>query len=242
MELKKIKALSFDCYGTLVDWEAGIAAVLQPWTKAQGLELDREKVLDTFAKVETEIQKEHPDWPYMRVLEEVALRYADRLGLKADESIQQRLAHSVGNWPAFEDTREALLTLKKHFKLVILSNIDEVSFNATNQQQLNIPFDHILTAQKIGSYKPEQRNFRYLIETLGKEGIEQNEILHVAQSLYHDMEPATAMGFPTVWINRRANNPGFGATPPPSKEVKVDLEFPTMGAFAEYVTSKRPAL
>lgn len=238
LDLKKIKVLSFDCYGTLVDWEKGIVEVLRPWTKANSIKLSDDELLECFAREETVVQKNHPSWKYPQVLEEVAVRFAEDLGLEADESFQKKLAESVGNWPAFPDTVAALKELEKHFRLVILSNISEDSFQATNKNQLGIDFYKILTAEQIGTYKPDRHNFHYLIRSLAENGIQKEEILHVAQSLYHDMVPATDLGMNTVWINRRKNKKGFGATPAPSREVKTDLEFPSMGAFVNYVLSK----
>ncbi len=235
MELKNFKALSFDCYGTLVDWEKGIADVLLPWASENNLSVSKEALLEHFAGIETVVQQENPAWKYPKVLEEVAARLSDKLGVKVDPAFQEKLAQSVGDWPAFSDTVEALKELEKHYKLIILSNISEESFAQTNNNQLGIHFFRVLTAERIGTYKPDLNNFHFLIDHLAEEGIKKEEILHVAQSLYHDMVPATDIGLSTVWINRRQNSPGFGATPAPSRPVEVDLEFPTMGEFANYV-------
>lgn len=229
--------LSFDCYGTLIDWEKGITNVLKPWLEDQDLKLSEDGILELFAKIETHVQAEHPDWKYPNVLEDVAVRMGKELNIAVGET-KTRLANSVGQWPAFPDTRDALVKLGKQFKLVILSNISEDAFNDTNTQQLNIDFFKVLTAERIGSYKPDIRNFEFMFEELAKNGIEKSEILHVAQSLYHDMVPATSLGMKTVWINRRKNKPGFGATPLPEREVKVDLEFETLGDFSKYITSQ----
>ncbi|MEQ8425983.1 MAG: haloacid dehalogenase type II [Cyclobacteriaceae bacterium] len=236
MDLSKFKALSFDCYGTLIDWEKGITNVLKPWLDDQGLKLSENEILEMFAKIETRVQAEHPDWKYPNVLEEVAVRIGKELNLAAGE-MKTRLANSVGQWPAFTDTTDALIKLGKQFKLVILSNISEDAFNDTNTQQLNIDFFKVLTAERIGSYKPNSRNFEFMFEELAKNGIDKSEILHVAQSLYHDMVPATSLGMKTVWINRRKNKPGSGATPLPDREVKVDLEFETLGEFSNHLNT-----
>ncbi len=235
MNITQFKALSFDCYGTLVDWEKGIVTALRPWIQSNQIDLSDEEILQVFARYETSVQIENPKWKYTQVLEEVAVRIGQELNIEAGEDIRNHLGKSVGDWPAFEDTRAALKILNDHFKLIIISNIDEESFQATNNKQLNTEFFRILTAEKIGSYKPNLRNFEYLITHLGEQGIQKNEILHVAQSLYHDIEPASEIGLSTVWINRRANNPGFGATPQPTKPVKADMEFSTMEAFAGFV-------
>jgi 2-haloalkanoic acid dehalogenase type II len=141
---------------------------------------------------------------------------------------------SVGAWPAFADSPDALVRLKRRFKLIILSNIDRASFARSNQR-LGVEFDAILTAQDIGSYKPDPRNFEALLRTAGDLGVGHDGLLHVAQSLYHDHVPAKAAGLATVWIDRRAGSAGTGATPAPTVDVRPDWVFPTLAAFADAV-------
>ena len=137
------------------------------------------------------------------------------------------------DWPAFPDSGAALRYLKNHFKLVILSNIDRASFSGSNAR-LGVTFDAIYTAQDIGSYKPALRNFEYLITEVQSDlGVDPGEILHTAQSLFHDHEPARQMGLATAWIDRRHDKDGWGATMPPSQQPDVDFHFNSMAALAQ---------
>ena len=235
MDFSNIQALSFDCYGTIVDWEAGILNVLIPWAERHRLNATPAELLEAFGSVETKIQMENPDLKYRAVLREVANRISDTFNVDRAESFSSTLGNSIGQWPAFPDSREALDQLGQRFKLVILSNIDEEAFAETNRLQLNVSFDHILTAETIGTYKPDLNNFRYLIDHLGQDGIEDNKLAHVAQSLYHDIEPASKIGLQNIWIDRRGNNKGFGATPPPSSHVSPDLQFPSLIDLANHI-------
>ncbi len=137
------------------------------------------------------------------------------------------LGSSVADWPAFPDSADALARLKRHYRLVILSNIDRAGFAASNRR-LGVEFDTVLTAQDIGSYKPNPANFDALLAKIDGFGIPRRRLLHVAQSLFHDHVPAKAKGLPTVWINRRQDQQGWGATPPPAAGVQPDAEFPSI--------------
>ena len=140
---------------------------------------------------------------------------------------------SVGRWPAFADSAEALARLHRRFRLVILSNVDRASFAASNHH-LGVEFDLVLTAEDVGAYKPSPRSFPALLEGISSIGVSRDELLHVAQSLYHDHEPARAVGLPSVWIDRRHDREGFGATPAPrADDVAPDWTFPSMAAFAD---------
>lgn len=229
------KALTFDCYGTLIDWEQGILKVLRPWATLHSLDLSDDDLLRAFADVETKIQTGNPGLSYTSVLEEVARRIEINFNVSVDSSFHTKLAHSISMWPAFSDTSAGLKQLAAEYKLIVLSNIDEEAFEKTNANQLQIPFFKVLTAEKIGTYKPDLNNFRYLITSLGKNGIEQHEILHVAQSLYHDIEPAHDIGLTTCWIDRHSGRKGFGATPPPKTAVIPDYTFRTVGDLAEFL-------
>jgi 2-haloacid dehalogenase len=214
------QALSFDCYGTLINWEAGIAAVLSPWAKSRGLTLNDEQLLTAYSTCEATAEAEHPADPYPGSDQDAAA-----------------LATSVPDWPAFADSHDALEALSQHFKLIILSNVDRASFAASNTR-LGVEFTSILTAQDIGSYKPSPRNFTALIQEARRLGIGDGKLLHVAQSLFHDHVPAQQAGLPTVWINRRHDRPGWGATPAPPADVSPDAEFPSMAAFAAAVQAE----
>lgn len=230
MRLAAFKALSFDCYGTLIDWETGISAALAPLAERAGIAAGDE-ALAAFATVESRVQEANPDWLYPAVLAEVHRTLADQWGIARNPDDESAFAASVGLWPAFPDTPAALSYLKRHFRLVILSNVDKASFALSNRR-LGVEFDHVFTAEEIGSYKPDPRNFEFLVERLEEEGIARSDILHVAQSLFHDHVPANRIGLASAWIDRRSGK-GGGATPEPVPGVRYDCRFETLEALAD---------
>ena len=236
MDLTDFEALSFDCYGTLIDWEAGLSAVLVPWARAHGLSLTEEQLLAGYSGTEAAVEAEHPADRYPDVLARSLRMLGAELGAEVSDEEEARLAGSVPDWPAFADSHDALLALGERFKLIILSNVDRASFAGSNAR-LGVEFTSIITAQDVGSYKPSQRNFDALTSEAARLGIGPGKLLHVAQSLYHDHVPAKRAGLPTVWINRRHDRPGWGATPEPPAPVTPDWEFPSMAAFAAAVAS-----
>jgi len=234
VRLTDFEALSFDCYGTLIDWEAGLSAVFTPWARERGLRLTEEQLLTAYAPLEAEVEAGHPAELYPDVLARGMRLLGGQLGAEVTGEDAARLAHSVPDWPAFADSHDALAALARRFKLIILSNVDRASFAGSNAR-LGVEFTSILTAQDIGSYKPSPRNFEALIAEAARLDIGPGRLLHVAQSLFHDHVPAKRAGLPTVWINRRHDRPGWGATPEPSAPVTPDWEFPSMAAFAAAV-------
>jgi 2-haloacid dehalogenase len=234
MKFTDFEALSFDCYGTLIDWEAGLSAVLDPWARARGLDQTSEQLLTEYSVAEEAAETGHPAEVYPDILARSMRLLGDRLGAEVTGEQAARLARSVPDWPAFGDSRDALLALGKRFKLIILSNVDRASFAASNAR-LGVEFASVITAQDVGSYKPSPRNFDALTAEAARLGIGPGKLLHVAQSLFHDHVPAKRAGLPTVWINRRHARPGWGATPQPPAPVTPDWEFPSMAAFAAAV-------
>ncbi|HEY9375564.1 MAG TPA: haloacid dehalogenase type II [Jiangellaceae bacterium] len=234
LDLTKYKALSFDCYGTLIDWEAGIAAVLVPWAREHGFDLADEQLLLAYADNEAAVERDTPTARYPEVLATAFRRTGDRLGYPVSDEWARRLGNSVPDWPAFPDSPDALARLAKHYQLIILSNVHRDGFAASNQR-LHGDFAAVITAEDVGAYKPAENHFRALDTTLPELGVERTELLHVAQSLYHDHVPAKREGILSVWINRRHDRPGWGATPEPSDEWSYDLEFTSMGDFADAV-------
>lgn len=230
MKLTDFTTLTFDCYGTLIDWEAGILAVLRPWAAEHGLGSSDDALLETFGRHETRVQQENPAMLYSDVLRQVQRAVAGDLGAAQSDADAATLGASVGNWPAFADSADALAYLKRHYKLVILSNIDNASFARSNEK-LGVEFDAIVTAEDVGSYKPDPRNFEYLLDRLAGMGIAKGDILHTAQSLYHDIPPAQRIGLATNWINRRHDKPGLGATP--ASDATPDFEHKSMAHFVE---------
>jgi 2-haloacid dehalogenase len=228
------KALSFDCYGTLIDWETGITRALEPWIARHGLRLSRDEVLDAFSANETVVQSERPRARYPDVLGEVLRRIGARVGAGVSAAEAAAFGASVGDWPAFPDSAASLLRLHTRFALIILSNVDRQSF-ARSSRQLGVTFDRIVTAEDVGSYKPAPGNFAALLDVVDDLGFARNQLLHVAESLYHDHAPARQAGIRSVWIHRRHAADGFGATPAPAASVVPDWRFTSMAAFADAV-------
>lgn len=226
-------ALSFDCYGTLIDWEAGIVAVIGPWARRHRPEMSDEGVLVAYSENEAAVLRETPGILYPDALREAFRRTGEALGLPVTDIEADTLGDSVPDWPAFDDSAEALAILKDHYALVILSNVHRAGFAASNER-LGVEFDEILTAQDIGSYKPNPANFEALERRAAERGWS-GRLLHVAQSLFHDHVPAQQFGLPGVWINRRHDRPGWGATPDPQASVDIAAEYPSLMDFARDV-------
>jgi len=237
MNLTDFEALSFDCYGTLIDWEAGIAAVLRPWADDHGLALTDEELLTAYSTHEAQAEAEHPTDPYPLILARAMRALGAHLGAPVSDDEAAAFSVSVPDWPAFPDSAEALERLARRYKLIILSNVDRTSFAGSNKR-LGVTFTSILTAQDVGSYKPDPRNFAALDQEVKRLGIGEGRLLHVAQSLFHDHVPAKTAGLPSVWINRRHDNPGWGATPQPPAPVTPDWTFTSMAAFADAVDAE----
>ncbi|WP_119393160.1 haloacid dehalogenase type II [Taklimakanibacter lacteus] len=233
MKLTDFKALTFDCYGTLIDWETGIWNALQPLLSAGQLKLSREEALNLFARFETEQERETPSLRYSTLLAVVHARLARSWDVRCHTDIHDRFGASIPDWPAFPDSAEALAYLKRHYKLVILSNVDRASF-ATSNKKLGVTFDAVYTAEDVGAYKPDARNFAHLVEHLDTDlGIGKPQILHTAQSLHHDHVPAERAGLARAWIDRRFGQSGGGATIIPENRPKVDFHFKSMAELAE---------
>jgi 2-haloalkanoic acid dehalogenase type II len=207
MRLSDFKALSFGCYGTLVDRASGLYAALRPLLSAGHVSLPRQQVLSAFARHEIAQQAETPTMVYSRVLVEAHRRLAREWGVLLSDESHALFGHSVANWPVFADAPAALQYLKRFFKLALLSNVDHESFAGT-ARRLEVRFDAVFTAEEIGSYKPDPRNFQYLIERLEKVGVARGEILHVASSLPRDQGPAASCGIAFAWIDRTSRQEG----------------------------------
>jgi 2-haloacid dehalogenase len=232
MRLTDFKALTFDCYGTLIDWETGLYAALQPLLRKGGVTLKRDEVLAAFARHESAQEAATPQMIYSELLAEVHRRLAREWKVTEDEKDAAAFGKSVPEWPAFPDTEASLHYLQRYYKLVILSNVDRESFAGSNRR-LAVTFDAICTAQDIGSYKPDPRNFAYLIDTVAGLGVLKRNILHTAQSLFHDHGPAQAAGLSTAWIDRRHQLEGWGATVPPAGTPKYDFRFTSLGEMVK---------
>ena len=230
--MRNFGVLTFDCYGTLIDWETGLFAALQPLLMRAGVALPRDAVLATFAEHESRQEAATPAMRYAELLGDVHAQLARGWGVVPVAAESQAFGASIGDWPAFGDTAAALQYLRQHYKLAILSNVDRASFAAT-LPRLGVTFDAVFTAEDIGSYKPDPRNFVYLIEHLAAMGLDRRDILHTAQSLFHDHAPANAAGLASAWIDRRQDAHGWGATSAPPPGVRYDFRFATLAEMAE---------
>ena len=227
MRLSDFKVLTFDVYGTLIDWETGMIEALTPLTAQVSPSLTRNDILEAHAWHESTTQAQTPAMRYSALLAVVYKRLAEQWGVAASWEDCLAYGRSVQNWPTFADSAGALHYLKRHYKLVVLSNVDNASFAYSNAK-LAVDFDGRYTAEDIGSYKPSPRNFEYMLKQLERLGYGQSDILHTAESLYHDHAPATAFGLAKCWIYRRHDQEGFGATIDPGEKPTTDFTFNSM--------------
>jgi 2-haloalkanoic acid dehalogenase type II len=230
MRLSDFQALTFDCYGTLIDWESGLLAALQGLITCASRRRSREEVLSDYALHEQEQEHFSPTMKYSQLLAVVYKRLGENWGAPAPWEECTTFAASLRTWEPFPDTVAALRYLKSHYKLYILSNVDNESFSYT-ARRLGVRFDGVMTAEDIGSYKPSLRNFEYMLGRLRSQGIEKHRILHVAQSLMHDHVPAQELGLASCWINRQHGR--IGAVGEAASRARYDFTFATMGEFAE---------
>jgi 2-haloacid dehalogenase len=238
LKFSDFRVLTFDCYGTLIDWEAGILAVLKPWATRAGISVDDAGLLAAFAEAESAAEHNSPGALYPEILRSTYARIAGHFRAAADAGSADALAQSVGDWPPFADTREALDRLHRRYKLMIVSNVDRASF-ARTQKQIGVTFDGVVTAEEVGAYKPDPGMFRRAMEVAATWGATPQQILHVAQSLYHDHVPAKALGLSTVWVRRPSRRGEFGATRDPGVTVQPDLTVHSLAELADAVDSQQ---
>lgn len=219
--------LTFDCYGTLIDWERGLLTALRAQLREAVAGVPDEELLEAFAAVEHAAQS--PYQPYRAVLAQALGELGARYGVEPSEEARAVFAGSVPDWPAFPDSHEALTRLQARYRLVPITNCDDDLF-AGSAARLGITFDDVVTAQQAGAYKPDERPFLLAFERLG---VPRERILHVAQSLWHDHVAAGRLGLTSVWINRRAGRAGGGATPP--AQAAPDLELPDLRSLADLI-------
>ena len=233
LDFRRFRALTFDCYGTLIDWESGILTALRALLRRRGVACDDERLLTLYAAFEAEAEA-GPYAPYRDILRRVTARMAAALSFALETGDEECLAASLADWPAFPDTVAALRALGARYRLAIVSNVDDDLFAGT-RPRLGVALDSVTTAQQVRSYKPGIAHFRTALSRLA---LPPAEVLHVAQSLFHDVAPAKSLGMTTVWVNRRAGRPGFGATPP--AEARPDLEVPDLRSLVALVEEHAP--
>lgn len=232
MKLIDYKVLAFDVYGTLIDWESGMVNALRPLTDKLGGKMARDEILEAHAYHESTTQRWTPAKKYSDLLATVYRKLAEEWGVEVTWEECRTYGLSVQQWPAFDDSRDALRYLKQHFILVVLTNTDNTSFSGSNAR-LGVTFDGVYTAEDIGSYKPADRNFTYMLETLARQGIGKDDILHTAESMFHDHAPANKHGLANCWIYRRHDKTGFGATMNPGEMPSYNFRFNSMADLVE---------
>ncbi len=222
----QIAALTFDCYGTLIDWESGILAALMPILRDHEQVPPERDVLERYAHHESDLEA-GPYMSYRDVLRHTVRRVCGDFGVHLVEDRANVLVQSLPDWPPFPDTVAALRSLAALRPLVVVSNTDDDLFRST-AFTLRTDFTWIVTAQYCRTYKPSPRHFRVALALLG---LQPAQVLHVAQSRFHDIRPAKALGVRTCWINRRGDRPGAGATPPPPPDSEPDIELPDLASL-----------
>jgi 2-haloacid dehalogenase len=225
LDFNRFEILTFDCYGTLIDWETGILSALHRILSAHGVKVDDTALLKLYGDFE-QLSEEGEFHPYREVLQSVVRQFGAQLGFSPTDAEVRSLPDSLAGWKPWPDTVAALLELKKRFRLAIVSNVDDDLFAAT-RPQLQVEFDEVITAQKAGAYKPSLKMFEL---ALGRIQTPAHRVLHVAQSVYHDVVPAQALGLATVWVNRPSARAGVGAVK--AAVAKADLVVGSLGELA----------
>jgi 2-haloacid dehalogenase len=217
---ESIRLITFDCYGTLIDWENGMLAALRPLLSRDGRHVPDIQILELYGEIEAELEA-GPYLPYRQILAQAAQELGRRTGIEVSAEQGRAFADSLTRWKPFMDTVVALQSMARRFRLGIISNVDDDLFAETRKKLAPVAFDFVVTAQQVQSYKPSLRNFE---EAVRRSGLSKEQILHAGQSLYHDVAPANALGIRNVWVNRPSIRPGAGAARPgtatPTYEVR----------------------
>jgi 2-haloacid dehalogenase len=220
MNLKLVRLITFDCYGTLIDWETGMLASLRSLLRNR-VKIEDDKLLELYGEIEVQLES-GPYMVYRAVLGRAAEEIGRRLNAPISAADAQHFANSLRVWKPFPDTVDALHALAKHYKLAIISNIDDDLF-ADTQRLLRTSFEFVVTAQQVRSYKPSHNNFEEAMKRAQERGIARKEMLHAGQSLYHDVAPANALGLKSAWVNRRFDKSGSGATVPGNAKPSIKV-------------------
>mgnify|MGYP005810624929 CR=1 FL=1 len=231
IDFDRYTVLTFDCYGTLIDWESGILSALRPIFTNRSISVSDIELLERYGEIEATLEGGAYK-PYRQILRECVAGLGLRHNFSPTATEMDGLPNSLQYWQPFPDSAAALRRLKTRYKLAIISNVDDDLF-AASAKHLEVPFDHVITASQVRSYKPSHNNFERAFETIG---VAREQILHVAQSIYHDIVPARALGISSVWVNRRKRLSGSGATFP--AEGRPDLEVPNMRSLADLLIEK----
>jgi 2-haloacid dehalogenase len=235
LDFTRFEILTFDCYGTLINWEAGILPALHRILSAHGQKLEDATLLKMYGDFE-QLSEQGDFHPYRKVLESVVRRFGAQLGFTPTDEEARSLPESLPNWRPWPDTVAALRQLKSRFRLAIVSNVDDDLFAGT-RPQLGVEFDEVITAQQAQAYKPSQKMFELALSRIHAPA---HRVLHVGQSIYHDVIPAQALGLATVWVNRPSARPGVGAVK--AAEAKPDLIVESLQELAAAAIEKTSSL
>jgi len=231
LDFAQFQLLTFDCYGTLIDWESGIFSALHPILAAHGKTISDSALLRLYSELESDAEQGEFH-TYREVLEAVVRGFGNRLGFTPTENQIRSLPDSLASWRPFPDTVAALRQLKARYQLAIISNVDDDLFAATGRR-LAVTFDHVITAQQARAYKPSLQIFKLAEQ---RTGVASARWLHVGQSIYHDVIPAKSLGIATAWVNRPSPRPGAGAAK--AAEGEPDLEVPDLKTLAQLAIEK----
>ena len=235
--LKQFNTLTFDVVGTLIDFETGILDWFQPALAKRGIEKTDEEILTSFASFEDRYQQQAPDKPFTAMLPLIYRDMASQWNFAASNDEASEFQESIRSWPAFPDTVASLDELGSRYRLVAVTNADAWALKYMSAT-MNDPFDEQLTCDEVGVNKPSPRVFEYLLEKLAPLGVARGDILHTAQSQYHDIIPAMKLGFSTMWIERRYGKGGYGATPKPGQATEPTFHARSMSDFVQQVRSQ----
>ena len=223
LDPSRFEWISFDCYGTLVDWETGISAAVGEVLESRGISKSKAEILDLFSNSEPKVQSSEAYLEYRQVLRQVMALIGAEFRFQCTEAELGCLADSLPHWPVFPDAPEALRELKARYKLAVISNVDDDLFTGT-AQALGVEFDAVVTSEQVRSYKPNLRNFNAALERME---VPKERWLHVAESLYHDIGPANRLGIASVWVNRATHGGGTRRS-----DASPDLVVPDLAELA----------
>jgi 2-haloacid dehalogenase len=233
LALSNFDAVTFDVYGTLIDWEPAIIAFLSDWARRNSLSTPGDELLMAFDRARSEIQTERPAPLYPDILRRCFDRICSEYSVEPDAATREAFAVSPKTWPAYPDSHDGLVALQAQVKIGALSNIDDASLQASSAI-LGITFDLLVTAERVGAYKPDMPHFATALTDLGDEGIPRGRILHVGQSLRADVVPANRLGLASVWVHRPGRVMGLSGAP----DAKPNL---TVSSLAELVAAIAPS-
>jgi 2-haloalkanoic acid dehalogenase type II len=238
LDLARATSFSFDCYGTLADWERGILGALRPWAAGHGIAPTDEQLLAAFSRSEPTHQESTPALRYREVLRRVHLDIARELGVAPDDGEAAAFAAAFDDWPVFDDVPDGLARLQRHARLIILSNVDRSMFLDHTAPRLGVEFDAVITAEDVDAYKPAAPHFERLLATLDEWGFDHARHVHVGESLRHDIAPANRFGIASVWLDRRAGAPG-GASRALPVDAAPDLTVTSLAQLVDLVERAR---